>query len=45
MTPVEGQIEARLQALHDELVKKGEVRAASRVKQIIDRVLQMVQSV
>ena len=45
MTPIEGQIEARLQALHNELVEKGEVENASRVKQVIDRVLKMVQSV
>jgi len=43
MTPLEGQIEARLQALHDELVGQGEIKNASRIKQIIDRVLQMVK--
>tara|TARA_R110000824_G_scaffold80365_5_gene202157 strand:+ start:9270 stop:9638 length:369 start_codon:yes stop_codon:yes gene_type:complete len=39
MTPLEGSIESRLQALHTELVEKGEVNAATVVKQHIDRAL------
>jgi len=39
MTPLEGSIESRLQALHAELVEKGEVNAATVVKQHIERAL------
>ena len=39
MSPLDGEFESRLQELHDELVEKGEVNAATVVKQHIDRAL------
>ncbi len=43
MTPLEGSIESRLQAVHAELVEKGEINAATVVKQHIDRALRAAQ--
>jgi len=39
MTPVDAQIEARLQALHQELLDKGDVQGAARVRQLLDNAL------
>ena len=42
MTPVEGSIEARLQAIHDELIDPGEIAGASRIRQLLDNVIKML---
>ena len=42
MTPVEGSIEARLQAIHDELIDPGEIAGASRIRQLLDSVIKML---
>ena len=44
MTPVEGSIEARLQAIHDELVGPGEIADASRIRQLLDNIMNMLKA-
>ena len=44
MTPVEGGIEARLQAIHDELVNPGEIAGASRIRQLLDNIMKMLDA-
>ncbi len=42
MTPVEGNIEARLQAIHNELTAKGEIAGASRIVRMLDNILKLL---